>query len=340
LRMEGFDTLGATSGLNLRTNWAGTPNSLVTGRDGVGRGVATTAITQNDALKFTIGGTESTIIVGFAMYKEAGASVADDFLVFYEGTRRHCGLRLGSSDGPVSLYRSTTLVETSDYAFTPDIWNYVEIEVQVADSGHLTLRVNGAEVYSFTGVDTKNAGTGFIDTIYFMSGAFGRSVRYDDIYALDTTGSAPYNTFLGDCRIETLRPNAAGDSTDFTPSAGSNHQNVDDSPGPDGDTTYNESSTVAHKDLYGLADLSEAYDTIYAVMPEIYARKDDAGDRTINTVLKSDSTESDGGAAGLSTSYAYLIGPILTEDPDTTAAWDATGVDAVQVGLEIAAESS
>ena len=42
----------------------------------------------------------------------------------------------------------------------------------------------------------------------------------DDLYICDGTGSAPHNTFLGDCRVDTLLPTADGTAQQWTPSTG------------------------------------------------------------------------------------------------------------------------
>lgn len=56
---------------------------------------------------------------------------------------------------------------------------------------------------------------------------------------------------------ETEVPTGAGATTQWTPSAGSNWQNVDDAVGaPDADSTYNESSTAGHMDLFTKAALT------------------------------------------------------------------------------------
>ena len=103
--------------------------------------------------------------------------------------------------------------------------------------------------YSDTGVDTQNGGVAQIDNIE-LHGASSPDPVFDDIYVLDDAGSD--NTdFLGDCRVETIFPDADGNENDFTASpAVSNYLNVDDGGSPDDDTTYNWSATATDRELY------------------------------------------------------------------------------------------
>lgn len=337
LGIEGFDNCDSAGDLALKEGWteaATTNTTFTTGRDGAGRAIRL-ANSGRDKF-FAIPGSPNVIVMGFAYnIVTSVGGINHDVCGVMVGANQDVTIQINTSNQFV-LRRSTTVLETGTYVL-PSGWHYLEFKIFIADSGgYCTIRVDGLQVEDFTGYDTKFSTTDDISSVYLDNQGFGCVTEFDDFYVLDTTGSAPYNDFLGDCRIETLFPDAAGDSTQFTPSAGSNFQNVDESPAPDDDTTYNESGTVGHKDLYNIGNLSEAYDTVFAVRPEIFARKTDVGTRTINSVLKSGTTESDGSAKALAETYAYHNGGIITADPDTAAAWGAAGVNAAQVGLEIA----
>jgi hypothetical protein len=120
---------------------------------------------------------------------------------------------------------------------------------------------------------------------------------------------------------------------DFTPSTGNNWEQVDDN-GNDGDTSYVESSTTGHKDLYNFGSLG-TFANINAVVDYAIAKKTDVSSFTIIPVAKSNGVEAD--ATGIlvnDTSYLAYGGVYLT-DPDTTAAWTDTAVSAAQFGYKV-----
>lgn len=101
----------------------------------------------------------------------------------------------------------------------------------------------------------------------------------------------------------------------------------------DGDSSYNSSSTVGQIDLFGITSLPGTASNIVAVDNILYARKDDAGTRTIEGVIKSGGTSVTGPNLALSTSYQF-VDQIQQTDPNTSAAWTPTGVNAATIGYE------
>src|SRR5262249_10906170 len=144
--------------------------------------------------------------------------------------------------------RGGAVLAFTPMAFGPNFWYYLEIGATVATSGGTaTVRVDGKTVISFTG-NTKTAGT-LHSTDAVSWGFWSPSLTTysaDDLYVCDATGTTN-NNFLGDVRIQSLLPNGAGASTQFTPTgSGTNYLNVNDV--PDVATTYNSSSTVGDRD--------------------------------------------------------------------------------------------
>lgn len=255
------------------------------------------------------------------------------FFQIREGTTIHVELRWDHVEARLNVYRSATLIGSTPSGSVPiDTWSYVETKVVVHDStGSVEVKVNGASVFSVTGIDTRNGGTGVITNVRCLASSSG-DLDVDDVYGLDTTG-AVNNDFLGDVTVVTLRPNAAGDSTQFTPSAGANYECTDETQ-VDSDTSYVESSTVGHVDLYNLGALGYTPANIFGVQVSAYARKDDAGTRTVRTKAKAGATTANGSALGLSTDYLAAVS-MMEVNPDDSAAWEVADIDALQIGFEV-----
>jgi len=101
----------------------------------------------------------------------------------------------------------------------------------------------------------------------------------------------------------------------------------------DGDSSYNADSTPNDVDLFGITALPGSAANIVAVNNILYARKDDAGTRTVDSAIKSVATQVLSPDFGLSTSFQY-IDFVQETDPNTSAAWTASGVNAALVGYK------
>jgi hypothetical protein len=104
----------------------------------------------------------------------------------------------------------------------------------------------------------------------------------------------------------------------------------------DGDTTYVYDATTGHEDLYDLANLAVTPTSIIAVQSRMFAKKSDSGSRNGQIRVKSGATEVGGTDTALPTSYAWL-NRVDAVDPNTSAAWTASAVNALQVGPKVTA---
>jgi hypothetical protein len=213
-------------------------------------------------------------------------------------------------------------------------WHYLEFRATMSSSGEVEVRVNGVQKLLLTSVDTtesaNNVVNGFALSRGLSSSAFS---GFDDVYVLDTTGSSPFDDFLGDIRIIELLPNAAGDSTQWTPNAGANWDRNDDVT-QDGDTTYVSSSTDGDEDLYNLTLPDSAATTIRAAKFMVTARKTDPGARDIEVLCKSGTT-TDASAPQTMTEVYVEYTNTYTQNPDTSADWTISDLNDLQAGFRI-----
>lgn len=274
----------------------------------------------------------SQLFMGVA-FTAGSAGLNNDFfyLMGDAGATTHLTLRCPTTTS-IAVYRGGTQLAT---ATCPSIsgWNYLEVSATIADSGGTcVVKVNGTSLISFTG-DTKNAGTNStIDTVRLTGTTDNSAILYDDLYLCDSAGSSPYNTFLGDVRVDTLSPTGAGSSTQWTPDSGSNYARVNEM--PYSASNYVQDGTSGHRDTYALADLSGS-PTVLAVQNCVIAKKTDAGAMSLKLAVKSSSTVAYGTTTALGVSDATLT-DLRTTDPATSSAWVASGVNALEAGMEVA----
>jgi len=330
--MEGFDHLSITQ-LLAKQGRSGVTNPIQTGRLG-GQAIRTGG--NQTGLAFS-GFSTTSVIAGFA-YKFSNVLVANltsRRVMFRAGVTNVVGLVTASSGGDIVLRLIDSAAATIASGTTPiiiDIWYYVEVRVVIsATVGSVELRLNGlssAEL-SATGLNT---GTSPIDSVAWGATSVGTHVTdVDDLYIVDTTtGSSPTNTFLGDCRVETLPPTGNGANTAWTGAFG----DWDDSTSHNTDTDYVSSSTPGDRETSTLADLAVGTGTIYAVQTDVTARKDDAGARTIAPVLRISGTNHDGTTTpGLSTDYVTYVQTYDRLDPVGNA-WSIATVNAMEAGVK------
>lgn len=285
----------------------------------------------------------TTVVVGVA-YKPPSLST-NLVLELSEATAAHVGLRV-NTDGSVSVHRmlsgpfstsnDVTLGTSAPGLVTAGVFTYIEIKATIHDTtGSVEVRLNGSTtpIINVTGVDTRNGGTGVVTLVYFTSYS-GPSGNYDfdDLYLLDGTGSAPWNTFLGDCRVDARYPTAAGATTGWTPSAGSNWQNVDDAP-PNDDTDYNSTSTLNALDTFVVQDAPVVGATIFGVQHCLNLKKMDAGTCTVAPVVRHAGVDNVGADISPGTSYAFGL-LVQQTNPGTGAQWTEAGFNAAEFGYK------
>lgn len=281
-------------------------------------------------------------IVGMAFRFTAFPASGVGILVWLDGTTTQVSLRVEPS-GLLTVYRSGTsgtLLGTSSTALTVNTYYFLEWYVRIHGTlGEAHVHLNGASLLALTNVNTAQSGNAFasqlrLGNIVVTSNAAMGTQDYDDVYVCDGTGSAPHNTFLGDCRVDTLLPNAEGATQQWTPSTPGTHYTLVDEAAPNL-TDYVSSFTPTQRELFGMQDLSVVTGTIYGVQLGLAVQKSDAGGRNITSVIRSGASEALGATAGVGTSQLYILQMQMT-DPATSAAWTEAGVNAAQCGAEVA----
>jgi len=228
----------------------------------------------------------------------------------------------------------TLLGTSSGHTIESTTWYYIEVKVVIHDSaGSVVIKVDGSEVLNLSGIDTQNGSNAYAGAVK-VELLYNNQTWFDDFYLLDASGSKN-NDFLGDVRIEVLRPNGAGVHTDLTPSAGANYENVDEIY-PDDDATYNSSGNVGDKDTYALPSVTSFTGIIHAVKTQITIRKDDSGTRKAKILRRVNGTDYQGTEEDLLISYK-TFSKIDENNPDDSATWEEADINGMEVGVEVTA---
>lgn len=224
----------------------------------------------------------------------------------------------------------------------------LEFTLNNLSSGVVKTWVDGVADINLTGADTDNS-AGDHNLTYLNSIKFGGGkvnpgasdfIVIDDIIVWDDDTSDSENTMSGQLpnhthRIETKTVSTDGDTSQFTRSTGSsNAANVDDL--HNGDTDYNNSTTDANKDLYGMSSSSVYADSVIAVNVCHVARKTSSsnGIPKIRAIAKNNGTTRTATQRPVpSTSYSIIEFP-MCKDPDGAAAWTHDELQSTTFGME------
>ncbi len=282
-----------------------------------------------------------TGIIGFA-YRFTGVSTTSltaELILFYSPAGKQIALHVDLV-GRMSLVQGTTVLAYAKKAIIQDRWHYIEVKWNCVNSigaDTFIVRLDGEEMINLPATtDCQYQASSGVTRIYIQGVNHAIFNWFDDLYLLDLTGAAPNNDFLGDIQITALNPNGNGATNDFTGSdadSTDNYLHVDEAV-PDWDTSYVESSTVSHVDLYTYEDLSGT-PTIYAVQAVAVVKKDDASAKTSKLLTRVNGTNYEGSAfAPTNGAYGYFT-EIWALNPDDSATWVKADVDGAEFGIKV-----
>lgn len=290
----------------------------------------------------------ATRILGFAA--RFGSSTAADrvFAAFGDGDPGDAsfvqiGLSL-STAGKLRVWRGrqlganaggTQLGSDSTNTISSNTWYYFELVVTFHGSaGSVEVYVNGSKAgwIDLSAQDTTNTANAYANAFGFggRSGSFDDD--YDDVYVVSGSGGT-HTTRLGDVRARSVVASAGdGAVAQFTPSSGSDNGAMVDDTVPNGDTDYNESSSVGDVDTYAFASLG-ATGQVFGLQVHNQVRKTDASTGEAQGVARIGGTNYLGTQVPLGTSYGYLT-HLWEESPATLAAWTGSEADGAEFGLK------
>lgn len=260
---------------------------------------------------------------------------------FYDGVNLQVGFRWDGTN--IAVYRSTgTLLGSVGFSPTNGIYYYMEMKATInSTTGSVVIRVNGQTVLTLTNVNTNATGSATANGVAcgdFYGFGVNSPWKMDDFYLCDGStgaGSNPCNDFLGDIKVECLMPNGNGNSSQLVGSDGNSTDNyllVDEKPQND-DTDYVESSTVGNKDTYAYENLASTSGSVYGVQIAPWAKKTDAGIRSIKTIARLSTTEVDGPEQFLASGYSYL--PDIRATKPGGGDWTITDVNNAEFGVKV-----
>lgn len=259
-------------------------------------------------------------------------------LAFWQAGVEQIGVRLNGTTGVLYVTRNGATIGTTTYVAHKGVGFHLELKVLFAlgATGTVDVRVNGAAVLSLAAVVTAPSGAASADQVTLRGLRFG-GARFDDFYLANGLG-AVNNDFLGDVRIQAILPDAPGFYTEWDGVTGAaTHWQAVNQATPDDDASYVSDTlgVAGHRDTYGLGNVTPTTGTVPGVQVTARARKDDAGVRTIATMVRSAAVDAVGANVNLGDAYGF-VSQIFELDP-AAAAWTIAKINALEAGQKAVA---
>lgn len=301
------------------------------------------------SLQRALAPTGATFVAGFALAVPAShvGAAGLQIAAVRDGATTQLSLRL-NANYTISVCRGPhdgTVLGTTTVALTAGTFAYVEWKVLIDPSvGTVAVQINGVSALTVTGVNTRTTANstwsmfvlGVVDVVANSYNGNNLSIDYDDLYVCDGSGAAPWNTFLGDVRVDARIPTAASangaPNTGWTPSAGANYACVDETP-PNDDTDSTSTTTIGAIDTFVTQDAPVAGATIFGIQHCLNLKKLDAGACSVAPVVRHSGVDYPGAAIAPGTSYAYGLA-IAQVNPGTSAQWTEAGFNAAEFGYK------
>lgn len=215
-------------------------------------------------------------------------------------------------------------------------WTWVEAKVTIsATVGVVECYVNGTQVITASSLNTKSTANTFVNA-FQLQGATN-PCQFDDWYMLDTTGSSPLNTYLGNIRVAGSVANGAGSHTQFTPTNPTNVNYSNTANVPANVAQYNADNNVGDIDSYAFPAIPFSPVSVLFLNHWYKVELDTAGARTVVPGVRSggsdtfDSTQQ----TPPNGTYKYFNKP-WTLDPNTSSAWTVTNAGNAELSVKIA----
>ena len=348
---EGFGFSSAYSDFTTYAGWttfAGVPVILASGSPWGGNAVQIQSSHSCGKALPSAGAT--SLIVGLAVTVTSSGSNSYGALVFVDSANNcQTAVTLNGANGQLvatagmssfavdsNMTGGTILGSSHPGKFAAGTSFYLEAQIVIAaaSGGSITIRVNGATVLSLAGVTTQ--GTANVGASYIGLKGPGNAnpaySHYSDIYVCDTSGSAPWNTFLGVQRVQSVNP-TANDAVQFTPTGqASNYLNAAEYPPVPG-TDYNSSSTVGAQDTFTHGSVTNLSAVSGVVCKSLLFNPAANGETMANVLLSS--TSSAQGATRTPGAGGLLYTDVMETDPATSAAWTVAAAGACRNGYKL-----
>lgn len=235
-------------------------------------------------------------------------------------------MKRNNTSGKIEAYRGSTLIATGAVVLNVNQVYHLQFRANIHDTtGIVQVKVDGVVDIDFSG-DTKPGTETTINAFQIgQTTANPMTMQFDNVVV---DGAA----WPGKTNIQTIRPNGAGNSAQWTSSAGANWDCVDEVPASDADNVV--TNTNDQVDLYAAGNLVGTVDSVVCVQVQARAVKEGvATPQNLALGVRTGATDYFSADKVIPTA-AKSVFNLWAQNPNTSAAWTKTEVDGVEIGIK------
>jgi hypothetical protein len=214
------------------------------------------------------------------------------------------------------------------------------MKVYIHDSnGTVEIRIEGETDVDLSSIDTCNGSNAYVACVDLRGLHSYLHTWWSDFWLVDLSGSRN-NDWLGDRRVDCIRPNANGTHNDFashdegdSSGAAGDYTNVDENYS-NLDTDYDYADNVGSKISYNMEPLDVLGAEINAIKTIATARREGVGYKKMKTFNIINSVEDSGDEFTLLSSYRTDI-KMDELNPNDSSAFDENDIATIEAGIEI-----
>jgi len=297
--------------------------------------VSITSSSNYPYLEKNLGSTKTELYVKFRYKPYSQHSYNKHLLTFRDGA----GTVIASLARNTTSYKlearrggnAGTLLATGTAALQLDTYYLIEVRYKPLDSGGVfQVKVDGILDIDYSG-DTTN---GNQNVQYVRIGSSAETGVYcyayfDDVVIDDAN-------WIGNSRIQGIRPNGAGNSTQWDPSAGNNWDCVDEV--PLSDTDYVSTNVTDEIDLYALGNLAGSVGSVKCIQVQARAAYEGTPIPTKQQLaVRTNSNNYFSSSQSPPSAFGMPIRNIWETNPNTSAAWTESEINALEAGIKAVA---
>lgn len=297
---------------------------------------------------------ENTWVVGWGWRRETAVAVTDEGggIRFLSGEDEQCRLHIiaGTTVGTYrwQLRRDTTVIATSRSFLSGSrkTWTYFMLKVtaRTGASGAYELkafdRFGTAEtLFSGSGVNLAHSASDGVDRVEFRTASGQSNSQIDDIFVLDSTGTANNDFPASPWVVQGTLPDADGNQNDWSIPGGATHFNLVDEAATDTVTTgFIQSADSGDVDLFSFGPLSAVPSaaTVRGIHVVVTGSMVASGTKDVRPRVRSGANEATGAAWTFDSLVTDSRSVVFQQNPTGTPAdWTKTSLEAAEIGVEV-----
>ena len=264
-------------------------------------------------------------------YRGSSAQYASSMCYFFNGTTQLARLRRNPTSGFLEIRRGTgsgTLLATGAIAVNVGTPVLIEVHYKPHNTeGVFQVKVGGILDIDFTG-DTTDGATAIDGIRVGGDGTYYSSCWFDNV-VIDNAA------WPGNTKIQAIKPAGAGNSTQWTPSAGDNYACVDEVPPSESDFIV--TNTLDHLDLYAAGDLAGTIGSVKCVQLQALAKAEGSPTpHNLQLAVRTNGADYFSGDKAVPSSSTPLSN-LWEANPATAAPWQEAEVNAMEIGVKAVA---